>query len=232
MERKTGFLVHLTMAYPLIMPFLRGIYLTMKYWRPKRDRGGYKFYKWVYDSFINSGKRQGHIGYSSGYKASDISPNMVKAVGKLFKHLSYLVELFKEDEPARKLILGAAVLEVFFIFGDASGSDFGLLRTEGISVGYQFGVWNEEGDGKSSNYKEFCNIVETLEEVGRKLNLQGREVFLYMYNMVSEIIAAAGSSKSEVLFNFVVQLHCLQMQCPFHSCGGHSDDYPRHKRAI
>ena len=49
---------------------------------------------------------------------------------------------------------------------------FGLSWTEGTFVGYRFGVWNEEGDGTSSNFREFCNIVETLEEVGRKVNLQ------------------------------------------------------------
>ena len=30
LERKTGFLVHLTMAFPAMMPFLRGLYLTVK----------------------------------------------------------------------------------------------------------------------------------------------------------------------------------------------------------
>ena len=42
MERKMGVLVHLAMAYPLIMVFLRGLYLTMNSWRPKRDREGWK----------------------------------------------------------------------------------------------------------------------------------------------------------------------------------------------
>ena len=37
MEQKTGFLVHLAMDYPLIMTFLRGIYLTMNLWIPGRD---------------------------------------------------------------------------------------------------------------------------------------------------------------------------------------------------
>ena len=64
--------------------------------------------------------------------------------------------------------------EVLYIFGDASGSGFGSSWTEGISVGYRFGVWNEEGDGTSSNYREFCNLLDTLYEVGIKGNLQGK----------------------------------------------------------
>ena len=40
---------------------------------------------------------------------------------------------------------------------------FGLSWTEGTFVGYRFGVWNEEGDGMSFNYREFRNLVDTLE---------------------------------------------------------------------
>ena len=37
MEQKTGFLLYLAMAYPLIMPFKRGLYLKMNLWRPGHD---------------------------------------------------------------------------------------------------------------------------------------------------------------------------------------------------
>ena len=103
------------------------------------------------------------MGYSGGYREEDRAPNMVKAVGRLFKHLPSLSELFKEDDPDLRLIRGAAIVEVVYIFGDASGSGFRSSWTEGISVGYWFGVWNEEGYGIISNYREFCNLVETLE---------------------------------------------------------------------
>ena len=58
----------------------------------------------MYDSFINYGRRQGYIGYYSGYTGEDRAPKMVKAVGQLFKYLSALSELFKEDEPDMSLI--------------------------------------------------------------------------------------------------------------------------------
>ena len=104
MEQKTGFLVHLTMVYPLIIPFLRGLYLAMNYWRPKRDRDGCKLSKRLYGSFIKSGMRQGHIGYSSGHREEDKALKMVNVVGRLFKQLSALSELFKEYEPDLMLI--------------------------------------------------------------------------------------------------------------------------------
>ena len=48
----------------------------------------------------------------------------------------------------------------------------------------------------SSNYREFCNLVETLEKVGRKLNFQGKEFFICKNNMVSKSISVAGPSQS------------------------------------
>ena len=67
-EQKTGFLVHLDMAYPFIMPFMRGVYLNINSLRPKRDKDGWKLSKRAYDSFINDGRKQEHMGYSSGYR--------------------------------------------------------------------------------------------------------------------------------------------------------------------
>ena len=151
------------MAYPLIVPFLRGAYLTVNSWRPKRDKDGCKWSKWDYDSFVNFGRRKGRLGCSSESSEKDIAPKMVKAVGWLFKHLSALADLFKEDEPHLRLIRGAAILEVLYFFDGASGLGFGFSWKKGIYIGYWFGVWNEEVDGTKSNYRYFLNIAETLE---------------------------------------------------------------------
>ena len=86
MARKTGFLLHLDMEHPLIIPFMRGIYLTMNSWWPKRDRDDWKLSKRDHDSFINSGRRQGNLGYYSGSREEYIPPNMVKPFGRLFKN--------------------------------------------------------------------------------------------------------------------------------------------------
>ena len=108
------------------------------------------------------------MGYSSVYKEEEKAPKAVKEVGQLFNQLSALLELFMEDDLALRIIRGYVIVEVVCIFGDDSKSGFGSSWIEGISVGYRFGVWNEEANGTSFNYREFCNLVETLEEVGRK----------------------------------------------------------------
>ena len=58
--------------------------------------------------------------------------------------------------------------------------------TEEDLVGFGFGVWNEEGGVNNSNYQDFRNLVESLEDIGRKKRLYGREVFLCTDNMVSD----------------------------------------------
>ena len=101
---------------------------------------------------------------------------------------------------------------VFTIFSDTYGLGFGLSWTKGGSVDFRFGVWNEEGYETSYNYKEFRNLLKTLEELGKEVNLQGKEVFICTDNMVLESISTVGSSSLEVLFDLVVWLYCLSMR--------------------
>lgn len=54
LERGVGFLVHLSMTYPVIIPFLRGLYLTMNSCRPQRDAHGWKMSKRAWASYQES----------------------------------------------------------------------------------------------------------------------------------------------------------------------------------
>ena len=67
MEQKTGFLVHFAMAYPLIIPILRGVYLMMNLWRPGQDWYGWKISKRTYDSYLNVGLGKVSAKFSYGY---------------------------------------------------------------------------------------------------------------------------------------------------------------------
>ena len=51
--------MHLAMAYPLIIPFSRGLYLTMNSWRPVQDQDGWKLSKRSYYAFLNNGLEEG-----------------------------------------------------------------------------------------------------------------------------------------------------------------------------
>ena len=124
-------------------------------------------------------------------------------VNRLFNNLEALSLLFG-DKKYLRLIRGTVTVEVLFVFGNESRSGFRSYWTEEDYVGFRFSVSNEEGDGTSSNYREFRNLVETLEYLGRKKGLDGSEVFICTDNMVSESIAVLGSSRSEIICDLVV----------------------------
>ncbi len=216
MERKVGFLVHLAMAYPLMLPFLKGFYLTMNSWRLQRDSNGWKMSARAYESFMSETRQSGESWSHRGHFKNDKeAPATVKASPLLYDHLKALQSLFEGDEPTLRLIRGVSLLEVLYIFGDASGGGFGSSWTapDWTSLHFRIGVWAEEGDRTSSNYSEFRNLTETLEEIGAQGKLEGREIFLFTDNSVSESIASKGSSKSELLYDLVVLIYKLQMRC-------------------
>ena len=67
-------------------------------------------------------------------------------------------------------------------------------------------------DSKSSNLREFFNLVETLEEMCNASDLKGMEIFLFTDNSTLEAAFFKGSSKSEKLFKLVLCLQKLEMQ--------------------
>ena len=72
-----------------------------------------------------------------------------------------------------------------------------------------------EGDGSSSNSREFKNLVDSLEDMGKCGDLKGKEVFIFTDSTTSEHIARKGSSTSPILFGLVVKLYEIEMsfQC-------------------
>ena len=57
--------------------------------------------------------------------------------------------------------------------------------------------------------------METLEDLGRKKGIDGRDIFLCTYYMVSKSIAMTGLSRSETIYDLVVRLHylCMRYRC-------------------
>ena len=64
----------------------------------------------------------------------------------------------------------------------------------------------------SSNFRQFINLVDTLEDMGIRDDLEEREIFIFSKNTVYDSISAEGSSTSEVLRDLIVRLFKLEMQ--------------------
>ena len=140
------------------------------------------------------------------------SPKQVKAQPLLREHVDVLVDMFTSATPALRLVRGASIYEVLYIFGDASGLGFGSNWLSFDGLRYRFGVWGDGGEDSSSNYREMRNLVETLERVGLSGDLQGKEIFVFTDNATAESIAHKGSSTSPLLYDLVVRLYKLAMK--------------------
>jgi hypothetical protein len=215
LEQRVGFLVHVAMAYPMMFPFLKGFYLTMNSWREGRDEDDWKLPPAAFKVFLkeNQGK-ESPLEFSLLGVGDERGPRYVTASTILFTHVESLLELFEGEEPTLRLVRGTAIFEVLYVFGDASGSGFGSSWSEAKrkKVSWRFGVWGVEDKGTSSNYKELRNLSDTLESMGEKNQLAGKEIFIFTDNMVSEAVVAKGSSQNSTLYSLVVRIIKLQMK--------------------
>ena len=78
--------------------------------------------------------------------------------------------------------------EYFIAYGflDASGSGFGSTIAKENGITYRMGVWGRDEDSESSNWKEFQNVVEALEEESQTGSLKGSLVVLAVDNKTVE----------------------------------------------
>ena len=211
LSEDVGFLVHVSLTYPTMRVYLKGFYLTMNSWRPFRDEHGWKLSGRANAAFLNAADKDfQHVGETVD---DDEAPEFVTAVPSFQRFLMALSHMFEGEEPALRLVRGSLIKYVGYGFGDASGSGFGSswLDKSGDLV-IRIGMWNKEGVDTSSNYRELRNLVETLELMGQRGELEGYEMFLFTDNSVSESVAFKGNSSAELLFELVLRLHNLEMK--------------------
>jgi len=118
LEKQRGFLVYLTRTYPALVPFLKGIHLTVDSWRGNRDSDGWRL----------SGELAAHVGISEPLPY-DGHPEKVQGVPRLSSDLTSLLALFQALRPPRRILRSSRVLTVFYGCGDASGAGFGSTFT-------------------------------------------------------------------------------------------------------
>ena len=111
-------------------PYLRGFYLTMNSWRKGRDKLGWKLPARAYRAFLSLSKNQ-VVGDSDveSFATDEKAPVFVEAVPLMREHLSVLMDMFVEPEPALKLVRGKESIQIIYSFGDASGEGFGNTLT-------------------------------------------------------------------------------------------------------
>ena len=201
-ESCVGFLVYVSMTYSSMVPYLKGIYLTLNAWRPDRDKEGWP----------TTMKPPGAGKEASTHRLS--APTWVKPVQRLEHDLRALMELTALDEPP-KVPVRATNKEACYIVGDASGTGFGssLFHSTGTEVHAEYGTWTPKVTREtSSNFRETANLVHRLKSSLESGKIErGSEVFVFTDNSCAERTMYRGSSKSKRLHNMVLDLRKMAM---------------------
>jgi hypothetical protein len=104
------------------------------------------------------------------------------------------------------------IITILYGFADASGRGFGSTVLGEDGTRYRIGVWDPDTEDESSNFREFENVVETLEEEAKGGHLKGAVIHLCTDNSTVEAALYKGNSSSRKLFELVLRLRTLEMQ--------------------
>ena len=210
-----GFLVHISRTYPSMVPFLKGVHHTLENWRRGRTTDGWKFSTDDWRSFLSEvSEVKGEFKVAmKEYMAEGETdaPVRVKGVKRLKADLLSLRSIMKSDKPPRRLVRGLILAYVLYGFGDASGAGFGSSWENNKGTRFRIGVWGKDNVGKSSNYRELCNLVESLEQIAEEERLSGTEIYFFTDNSTAEAAFFKGSSTSKLLHELVTRLRNLEM---------------------
>ena len=220
-----GFLVYVTQAYPSMVPYLKGIHLSLETWRGGRDPEGWKLkdvgkehnsmHYCVSEESDNEG--EGEEATMVQEKDPDQPPppapssGITWAVPRLEADLQALLLLSSSEKPRYRVVRGKIMLTAFYGFGDASSGGFGATVERPDGIHGRYGLWGRDQDDTSSNFKELLNLVHTVEEEAAVGHLQHAELWLFTDNSTAENCFVRGSSKSKLLHELVLRLRKVEM---------------------
>ena len=138
------------------------------------------------------------------------APSAVTGSPRLASDVDALARLMQETEPPNVSLRSKTAVTVVFGFGDASGSGLGSTFTSGAGFSFRIGVSGSFDQDESSNWKEFTNVVQSLEEEGKAGYLANTELFMFTdKNSTVESCSFRGSSSSPKLLDLIIQLRVV-----------------------
>jgi len=219
LEQDVGFLCHLSMTYDRITPYLKGIYLTLSDHLPKRDEEGWKKTDKQWAAYVYQKVSEGSLSNDQAAGAlrppefaSIPVPTDVKPVSRLASDIKALMKLFELTTPPRTCVRAALFYSLKYGFVDASGCGVGATITTPEGIRLREGTWGTDSEDESSNWREYTNLVEFLEEQAALGNLREATVVICTDNSVAESAANRGTSSSKKLFDLTLRLHALEMK--------------------
>ena len=220
-----GFLVYVTQPYPALVPYLKGIHLTLEMWRGGRDEEGWKLKPspaspspTEEDDWELVAEEAAHEDAALLDEKTVAPPpvgptsGLTKAVPRLAEDLKALRELTDSAKPRFRVVRSKAVFTAYYGFGDASSGGFGATIERPGGIQGRFGLWGSDEESASSNYRELLNLVETVEEEAKLGHLRRTELWLFTDNSTAESCFARGNSSSKKLHELIVRLRKVEME--------------------
>jgi hypothetical protein len=188
LECNVGFIVYVEMTYMSMIPYLKGIYLTLNSWRGNRNKDGWKE--------SNKRKRDTDPGEAISL-AFESPPVWVSAATRLKLDVSALMELTHLEDPP-DVPIQAVVPNKTYLVGDASGVGFGSTnwtQHDNFFVA-DYGTWHDSvTTDDSSNFREAGDLIIRTKALIREGKLkEGSELFVFTDNSVAERTFYKGSS--------------------------------------
>ena len=190
-----GFLVYVTQPYPALVPYLKGIHLTLEMWRGGRDEEGWKLKPspaspspTEEDDWELVAEEAAHEDAALLDEKTVAPPpvgptsGLTKAVPRLAEDLKALRELTDSAKPRFRVVRSKTVFTAYYGFGDASSGGFGATIERPGGIQGRLGLWGSDEESASSNYRELLNLVETVEEEAKLGHLHRTELWLFTDN--------------------------------------------------
>ena len=220
-----GFLVYVTQPYPALVPYLKGIHLTLEMWRGGRDEEGWKLKPSPASPAPTEEDDWEFVAEEAAHEDAALldektvapppvgpASGLTKAVPRLAEDLKALRELTDSAKPRFRVVRSKTVFTAYYGFGDASSGGFGATIERPGGIQGRFGLWGSDEESASSNYRELLNLVETVEEEAKLGHLRRTELWLFADNSTAESCLARGNSSSKKLHELIVRLRKVEME--------------------
>ena len=218
LEKIRGFLCHLAMTYDLLFPFLKGFHLTLCSFLPKRNEQGWKMKDLEWIGFLEVSRSTGKLTDEEVQAALDfkydpkVRPKTITVVPRFHQCLLALKKFFNSDLPPIITERTSSVQLVIYGFVDASKSGFGSSMDYNGTIKYRIGTWGPDQDNESSNFREFCNLIETLEHEAKSGRLNNSTVIMATDNSTVESCIYKGNSSNNKLFDLIIRFKDLELK--------------------
>ena len=202
-----GFLNYIAQTYRCMASYLIGFHMTIDGWRRGRDGEGWRI----------GGSQAAYFGNQDEGYLTDVeperAPKTVAAVPRLKHDVEALQSLCSDEEPTLKRVRVRRTGRVYYGFGDASKAGFGATIEIDGEIHYTYGQWSTEAsESMSSNWRELCNLVDSLEAICMEHEVSGCEIFIFTDNSTAESAYWKGTSTSRHLFDLILRLKKLEME--------------------